>query len=484
MLEALGSLRFSLVFLVGAVVAMVPPSGAYAKPERPLVFIPGILGSRLADSSGQLVWGDVSSLTQLDRLRRIEGAPPFEAKGLVTEFRLLGPFIKVRQYDSLIKILGALGYRESQAPPNQLLVFGYDWRQSNFETAARFDQFVKEKIPSGDFDILAHSMGGLVARIYIKEFGNGRVQNLVAMGTPYRGSLQTLRLLQTGWGPFANHVAGGMQTIRDVILTFPSLFELLPRYNCCSANGERVDVMEFETWLQLDLLPAAFTTGQKLGTIKKNLERAAQLSEIVGSQPRGVNEHRIAGFFLDTLTHVDVPSGGISLGKWTVGSGDGTVATFSAYDGRTDNASAALAAHTRLFTSKNVAAQLALTLQSKSVVSVPSFSEGDGLFFVQQGKKHGLLGLSVNVENPLIRHGELGVVAVQLRFRDVPRELQPGAVRVVLHDSEELVVKLVSQRGSVVDLRAEFRKSSRGPGTVQVHIPGVGMFEEDFIVVN
>jgi triacylglycerol lipase len=36
--------------------------------------------------------------------------------------------------------------------------------------------------------IVAHSMGGLVARAYLRRYGAGRVQRLVTLGTPYGGS--------------------------------------------------------------------------------------------------------------------------------------------------------------------------------------------------------------------------------------------------------------------------------------------------------
>jgi pimeloyl-ACP methyl ester carboxylesterase len=67
-------------------------------------------------------------------------------------------------YAPVIAHLHKLGYREGV----NLFIFDYDWRRSAFDNAAKLESFVREKIPDPfqRFDILAHSMGGLVARIY------------------------------------------------------------------------------------------------------------------------------------------------------------------------------------------------------------------------------------------------------------------------------------------------------------------------------
>lgn len=51
-----------------------------------------------------------------------------------------------------------------------LFVFAYDWRRSNFANAVLLNDFVRANIPAGeDFDIVAHSMGGLLTRAFLSD---------------------------------------------------------------------------------------------------------------------------------------------------------------------------------------------------------------------------------------------------------------------------------------------------------------------------
>jgi hypothetical protein len=45
------------------------------EPFRPLVFIPGILGTELLDEHGKVVWGDSSSLSNFEKLE-LGASPP------------------------------------------------------------------------------------------------------------------------------------------------------------------------------------------------------------------------------------------------------------------------------------------------------------------------------------------------------------------------------------------------------------------------
>jgi pimeloyl-ACP methyl ester carboxylesterase len=90
-------------------------------------------------------------------------------------------------YGPVITHLSRLGYREE----HDLFVFDYDWRRSVFHNAERLAAFVREKVPdpSQRVDILAHSMGGLVSRVYATELGGERrIGKLISAGTPSRYS--------------------------------------------------------------------------------------------------------------------------------------------------------------------------------------------------------------------------------------------------------------------------------------------------------
>jgi pimeloyl-ACP methyl ester carboxylesterase len=182
-----------MVVLLAAILAVIgAPCLGQTPAAKPIIFIPGILGSKLCDSTGAVIWGNRDSLWNFSQL-----ALPFNADqerlehrpcGLIDSIQIAGPF-RVHQYDGLLGYLYSLRFR----PDGALQVFPYDWRLSNFQTAKRLKRFIDERYPdpARKVDIVAHSMGGLAARIYVQEMGGDRrVDRLIMMGTPHRGSGQ------------------------------------------------------------------------------------------------------------------------------------------------------------------------------------------------------------------------------------------------------------------------------------------------------
>ena len=91
-------------------------------------------------------------------------------------------------YDDLIATLKANGYAEGK----DLFTMPYDWRQSNVLTALQLRDKINEvqNICNCDkVDLVAHSMGGLVARQYIQsdKYEND-VDQLIFLGTPHLGA--------------------------------------------------------------------------------------------------------------------------------------------------------------------------------------------------------------------------------------------------------------------------------------------------------
>ncbi len=119
----------------------------------PVILIPGILGS----------WYDIFS-------GKLELDPIFNT------------------YDNLWEAFKAAGYKEGET----LFAFPYQWRNSNasssIELKNKIDE-VKDICKCGKVDIVAHSMGGLVARQYVE---NGNYENdidqLIFLATPQRGA--------------------------------------------------------------------------------------------------------------------------------------------------------------------------------------------------------------------------------------------------------------------------------------------------------
>ncbi len=101
-------------------------------------------------------------------------------------------------YDDLIATLDENGY----TPDEDLFSFAYDWRNSNVTTAELLKQkidAVKAICACDKVDLVAHSMGGLVARQYVQsnEYDND-VDQLIFLGTPHRGAPKAYLMWEGG----------------------------------------------------------------------------------------------------------------------------------------------------------------------------------------------------------------------------------------------------------------------------------------------
>jgi hypothetical protein len=112
----MGSRAFAILFF--AVLLAFPIEGpALAQAKRPLLFIPGILGSQLCDSAGSVVWGKAGSLWNFARLE-ITPTGPVEALspcGPLTTVVSLGPFWQQDIYTPLLKSLNDWGFVDGQS---------------------------------------------------------------------------------------------------------------------------------------------------------------------------------------------------------------------------------------------------------------------------------------------------------------------------------------------------------------------------------
>jgi pimeloyl-ACP methyl ester carboxylesterase len=309
--------------------------------QRPVVVVAGILGSKLCTATGEVVWGSGSSLGNLSRLQLNVSSPePLTPCGLIERIEILGPLYSIKAYTALIDHLKRIGFSG-----NNVHFFSYDWRLSNFDTAKKFKAFIAERKADGrlpgDFDILAHSMGGIVTRIYLAETPDAPVRKVIYLGTPFLGSANTLGTLSEGWGTFANTLAGGMDTIREVVTSFPGFLDLLPRYkDCCYVrNSDRsrrnIDVFDANEWRTLNWLPAAIRTSpQQFAAFKRNLETSKTLNNVLRTSSPNVIELKIAGDAHPTRNYFGVRAAATvpSSDNWffSKDKGDGTVPVWSA----------------------------------------------------------------------------------------------------------------------------------------------------------
>jgi len=70
-------------------------------------------------------------------------------------------------------------------------VFSFNYRSSEGveQAAIALREFLQQHVRGGRIDLVCHSLGGLVARVYIQELGGARrVDRCVTLGTPHRGT--------------------------------------------------------------------------------------------------------------------------------------------------------------------------------------------------------------------------------------------------------------------------------------------------------
>jgi len=272
---------------------------ALGKGKPPVIVIPGILGSRLVNRlTGKTVWPDLKG-ARADLALPISAPVLAENKDEVVATEVLeearvNPLIPtVSIYGPLLKTLERNGgYRRGDfvAPPptgaeDTLYVFPYDWRRDIVESARALDRMIedlKRRLGRPDlrFDIVAHSMGGLVARYYAMYgerdvldnqgsrpdwSGARNLGRIVMIGTPNAGSMNALRALLRGYsaagagkpsGGFLRKVEGKLLFDRispDVVFTVPAVYQLLPsqrqaRFFDAGLEPLPVELYEVETW--------------------------------------------------------------------------------------------------------------------------------------------------------------------------------------------------------------------------------------------
>lgn len=112
--------------------------------------------------------------------------------------------------------------------------FAYDWRRDVRHSARRLRETIDSALERLDpyvgraeVIVIAHSMGGLVARWWLDRLGGAdRCRGLITLGTPYRGSPKAIRMLTGGyvWRSL------GSRRVAEVLRALPSVHQLLPMY--------------------------------------------------------------------------------------------------------------------------------------------------------------------------------------------------------------------------------------------------------------
>jgi len=418
-------------------IAQIYKEAAQAETRNPVIVIHGMLGSTLVQrSTGQTVWGAFTWKTSNPKSRQGAKAFSLPlvvpkqvaydpAKEDVYEKGPLGRLrvgfargiIEVDIYANILRALGVGGYKDQfyLDPLSPIYAddhytcfsFSYDWRRDNVANAMLLHRFIQEKRKeisrtaglkiirlraSGQqedrrqaqvlerwldegykFDIVAHSMGGLILRYYLR-YGNqdlpqdgsvpritwagcDEIDRAILVGTPNFGSMEAFKTLIKGkyWGGGLLHYDAAL------IGSLPSMYQMMPRQRHAlivsgDAQTAQLDFYDPKVWRlnQWGLMsPSSMRFLQWMGTRGTNhgqrqkqayaylswcLRRAKQFHKAIDVWPRSECPSSLYLFSADaekTLSRVKMTKIGgrlkpVFTGKDLFEPGDTTVTRYSA----------------------------------------------------------------------------------------------------------------------------------------------------------
>ncbi|MET0536309.1 MAG: alpha/beta fold hydrolase [Steroidobacter sp.] len=265
-------------------------------PRGKVVFVlPGIMGSRLGSLSKQsssLLWLHPVAIAQggLSQLA-LPGSKSLRALGV-----MLPGYLKMRL------CLEIAGFRPVFHP--------FDWR-ADLETLARGLLRSIEKSGARTVSIVAHSMGGLVARIALAQDRDKRIRKLVQLGAPNEGSFAPVQALRAAY-PTVRKIASldlrntAEELARTVFLTLPGLYQMLPS----QLSADEPNLFDARQWPDDGLAPDPKMLARAYKVRSRMPAADGRCAVIVGANQ-------------DTVTSVTVGDGGF---EYTIRrEGDGTV---------------------------------------------------------------------------------------------------------------------------------------------------------------
>ncbi len=253
--------------------------GSQGADTTPVIVIPGLFGSRLRDrTTGAEVWPGSAEMILFDDYHSL--ALDFDRATLqvrpdnVEAFGITDAALGRDFYGQIIEALQRFGGYVKATPGTPMVpgerryyIYPYDWRQDNVDSARGLDRLIEAirrdyNDPGLRVDIIAHSMGGMVARYYLRYgtvdvldgteqlvtlYGTTRVRKLVLLGTPNMGSASALQAFLVGEPIGLKHIPP------EVLATLPSGYELFPHPLVTwlvdtSGAALNDDLFDGETW--------------------------------------------------------------------------------------------------------------------------------------------------------------------------------------------------------------------------------------------
>jgi pimeloyl-ACP methyl ester carboxylesterase len=313
-----------------------------------VVLVPGILGSVLTHD-GDDVWAPTSgaigralwTLGRSVKSLQLHGDPwevdelgdGVEAPRLISGVHLIPGFWSIDVYAGISRMITDTF---DVVPGETYIEFPYDWRRDNRVAARKLQRLAEQKLhvqrqrnPDAKLILVAHSMGGLVARWFLECLDGWKdTRALITFGTPHRGSLNAAGFLVNGFvkklGPLK------VADLTTLLRSLTSVYQLLPIYPCVDVGAGLRRVAEVELpGVDKDRAASALT----------DFHRAIEAA--VGRRdPNAYAIHSVVGITQGTRQSGRLEGGRLALADSYDGEdmgGDGTVPRVSATPIETDD---------------------------------------------------------------------------------------------------------------------------------------------------
>jgi len=266
------------------------------KPNKARVYLlPGIMGSTLGTKTNRLshpVWLNPQAIAAGEMLSM---ALPAKS-GLQPLGVMLPGYLKLKLH------LMLAGF--------DVVFHPFDWRKSVIASGKLLSQRIARD-GAKKVCIVAHSMGGLVARAALATDAKKRIARIVQLGSPNFGSFALVQALRGAY-PTVRKVAAldpnhtTDQLVRHVFRTLPGLYEMLPT----PEHTKDLDLLQIDSW-----------PGDLLGPDATLLGSATRVRAQLGAAREGC--FHIVGVDQETVTRARRGRKGLEYG--ITRDGDGTV---------------------------------------------------------------------------------------------------------------------------------------------------------------
>lgn len=250
-----------------------------------IIVIPGIMGSVLSHSQYTLF-------------------PPFDARdwfrgmwhkkmGNLENENILATSIYQRFYKDLIE--------NSKNIASSVEEFAYDWRKNNIENV----EALRQKIITSNAKevvIIAHSMGGILAKLLLSQENNDlvlqKVRRFITMGTPWYGSIEAYRQLIYGF-------YGVYGLLKGTIGKFESVYQLLPHQRYIDVVGEKYGSSFWNQNSWDDVYKNVYVDLCKKNKVDIEKVLGEFYNKISVDLPESIEHHEIIGYDYHTLLKAD-----------------------------------------------------------------------------------------------------------------------------------------------------------------------------------